>query len=263
MRETATVSRLKVLLLGGTAEASALARRIAEDGRFDGALSLAGVTRSPKASPLRTRIGGFGGADGLARYLREHGTGALVDATHPFAAAMSANAAAAAATAGVPCLAVCRPAWTEQAGDRWVRVADMPAAAAALGAAARTVLLTVGRKDLAPFRGMAQHRYIVRSVDPPLPEDLPRNASFIAARGPFAVEEEERLMRTHRIETVVTKNSGGSATAAKITAARQLGLPVVMVERPQATGAPVSTVDEAWDWLVARHAEAAPARRGV
>ncbi|MCY4395148.1 MAG: cobalt-precorrin-6A reductase [Rhodospirillaceae bacterium] len=254
---------MNVLLLGGTAEASSLARRIADDSRFDGLLSLAGATRSPKPSAIETRIGGFGGADGLARYLREHGVDALVDATHPFAATMSANAAAAAATVSVPCLAVCRPAWAQQAGDRWVRVADMPGAAAALGAAPRTVFLTVGRKDLAPFRAMAQHRYIVRSVDPPPPEDLPRNASFMAARGPFAAEDEERLMRAHRIETVVTKNSGGSATVAKLIAARRLGLPVVMVERPQASGAPVPTVDEAWDWLVARHAETGAARRGV
>lgn len=263
MPENRTVSRLNVLLLGGTAEASALAQRIAQDGRFEGTLSLAGATRSPKPSPLETRIGGFGGADGLARYLSEHGIDALVDATHPFAAAMSANAAAAAATTSVPCLAVCRPAWEDQAGDRWVRVADMPAAADALGPAPRTVFLTIGRKDLAPFRDATQHRYIIRSVDPPPPEDLPAGATFISARGPFAAVNEERLMRAHRIETIVTKNSGGSATEAKLTAARRLGLPVVMVERPQPTGAPVSTVDEAWGWLAARHAEAATARRGV
>lgn len=239
-----------------------MAQRIAQDSRFEGTLSLAGITRSPKPSPLETRIGGFGGADGLARYLREHGIDALLDATHPFAATMSANAAAAAATASVPCLAVCRPAWEEQAGDRWVHVADMPAAAVALGAAPRTVFLTIGRKDLAPFRNATQHRYLIRSVDPP-PEDLPVGATFIAARGPFAAVDEERLMRAHRIETIVTKNSGGSATVAKLTAARRLGLPVVMVERPRPAGAPVSTVDEAWDWLAARHAEAAAARRGV
>lgn len=257
------MSRLTILLLGGTAEASALARRIAEDGRFDGTLSLAGVTRSPKPSPLETRTGGFGGADGLARYLRDRNIGALIDATHPFAAAMSANAAAAAAAASVPAIALLRPAWQEQPGDRWIRVPDMASAAAALGPAPRSVFLTVGRKDLAPFRGAPQHRYVVRSVDPPPPDDLPVNATFISARGPFALEDEERLLREHGIETLVTKNSGGTATAAKLAAARGLGLPVVMIDRPPATGPAVPTVDEAWEWLVARHRDGAPARRGV
>lgn len=221
------------------------------------------MTRSPKASPLRARTGGFGGVDGLAAYLRKHGVGALVDATHPFAATMSANAGAAAAAAAVPCIAICRPAWEEQPGDRWRRVPDMASAAAALDPAPSTVFLTVGRKDLAPFRAAAQHRYIVRSVDPPPAEDLPAGATVIAARGPFALEDETRLLRAHRIETIVTKNSGGSATAAKLVAARRLGLPVVMVERPPAPAASVPTVEDAWQWLLARHAEAAPARRGV
>ena len=240
-----------------------MAQRIAADGRFDGTLSLAGVTRSPKASPLDVRTGGFGGAEGLAAYLGRHDVDALVDATHPFAAAMSANAATAAAAASVPAIAVLRPAWQERPGDRWIRVPDMPSAAAALGPAPRTVFLTIGRKDLAPFRNAPQHRYVVRSVDPPPQDLLPDGAVFIAARGPFALENEENLLTEHRIETVVTKNSGGSATAAKLTAARRLGLPVVMVERPPAPGASVPTVDEAWDWLVARHEETASARRGV
>ena len=254
---------MKVLLLGGTAEASALAERIAEDGRFEGTMSLAGATRSPKASPLEMRVGGFGGAEGLAAHIRQHGVDVLVDATHPFAAAMSANAATAAATASVPAIALLRPAWRERPGDLWIRVPDMPSAAAALGPAPRTVFLTVGRKDLAPFRGAPQHRYIVRSVDPPPQGLLPDGAVFIAERGPFALENEERLLRDHGIETIVTKNSGGAATAAKLTAARRLGLPVVMVERPPAPGASVPTVDDAWDWLVARHKETASARRGV
>ncbi|MDE0705252.1 MAG: cobalt-precorrin-6A reductase [Rhodospirillaceae bacterium] len=257
------MSRLKVLLLGGTAEASALAERIAEDARFEGTLSLAGVTRSPRASPLAMRTGGFGGADGLAAWLRQHDIDALIDATHPFAAAMSANAAAAAAAASVPAIALLRPAWQEQPGDRWIRVPDMPSAAAALGIAARTVFLTIGRKDLALFRAAPQHRYIVRSVDPPPPDLLPEGAIFIAARGPFALEDEERLLGEYRIETIVTKNSGGTATAAKLAAARRAGLPVVMVERPPVAGPTVPTVEEAWEWLVALHGEGTSARRGV
>ena len=260
------MSRLVVLLLGGTAEASALARRIAADRRFDATLSLAGVTRSPGPSPLPVLTGGFGGADGLARYLRQHGVDALVDATHAFAATMSANAAAAAEAASVPAIALLRPAWEEQAGDRWIRVPDITSAAAALGASARTVFLTIGRKDLAPFRNAPQHRYVVRSVDPPPPDLLPHGAVFIAARGPFAVEDEERLLREHGVELIVTKNSGGAATAAKLTAARRRGLPVVMVDRPAAAGTAVPTVPtthDVWKWLVARHEDALSARRGV
>ena len=257
------MSRLKVLLLGGTTEASALAERIAEDERFEGTLSLAGVTLSPKVSPLEVRTGGFGGAEGLAADLQQHEIDALVDATHPFAAVISANAATAAATVSVPCIAVCRPPWEEAPGDCWIRVPDMPSAAAALGPAPRTVFLTIGRKDLAPFRAAPQHRYVVRSVDPPPQGLLPDGAVFIAARGPFALEAEERLLRDHGIETIVTKNSGGEATVAKLTAARRRGLPVVMVNRPPAAGPAVPTVDDAWDWLVARHKETASARRGV
>ena len=257
------MSQLKVLLLGGTAEASALAQRISADGRFVGTLSLAGVTRSPKVSPLDVRIGGFGGAQGLAAYLRRHDVDALVDATHPFAAVMSANAATASAAASVPCIVVCRPPWEEAAGDRWIRVPNMTSAAAALGPTPRTVFLTIGRKDLAPFCNAPQHRYIVRSVDPPSAEDLPDGATFIAARGPFALEDEEHLLRDHGIETIVTKNSGGAGTVAKLTAARQRGLTVVMVNRPPAAGPTVPTVDDAWDWLVARHEETPSARRGV
>ena len=138
---------------------------------------------------------------------------------------------------------------------------DLAAAADALGAAPRRVFLTVGRKDLAPFRA-TPHRYLIRSVDPPPPGYLPSGATAIAARGPFAVAEEERLMRRHRIEALVTRNSGGTATAAKLDAARGLGVSVVMVERPPPAGPAVATVGEVWDWLMARHAETA-ALRGV
>ena len=256
------MSRLKVLLLGGTTEAGALARLIAGDGRFEGTLSLAGATRSPKASPLDTRIGGFGGADGLADYVRRNGIGAVVDATHPFASVISANAVAAAKAAGIPCLAMLRPAWEETAGDRWTRVPDIDAAADALGEETRRVFLTIGRKDLAPFRDTAPHSYVVRSVDPPPPELLPPNATVIAARGPFALEDEERLLEKHRIDVIVTKNSGGSATAAKLAAARNRRIPVVMVDRPPAAGPAVPTVEDAWRWLNVCHA-GTDALRGV
>ena len=245
---------MKVLLLGGTTEAGTLAGLIARDGRYEGTLSLAGTTRSPKAFPLDTRIGGFGGAQGLTDYLRQEGIGAVLDATHPFATAISVNAVAAAKAARVPCLAILRPAWEEAAGDRWTRVPDIDAAADALGEEPRRVFLTIGRKDLAPFRDTAPHSYIVRSVDPPPPDLLPPDATIIAARGPFALEDEERLLEKHRIDVIVTKNSGGSATVAKLAAARNRGIPVVMVDRPPSAGPAVPTVEDAWRWLTACHA---------
>ena len=254
------MSRLKLLLLGGTTEARELARLTAEDSRFEGTLSLAGVTRSPRASPLDTRVGGFGGAGGLADYLRRNGIDVLVDATHPFASTISANAAAAADDAGIPCLALQRPAWEEAPGDRWIRVPDIRSAAEALGEGPRRVFLTIGRKDLAPFRDTPPHSYIVRSVDPPPPDLLPANATVIAARGPFALKDEERLLREHRIDTMVTKNSGGSATAAKLVAARNLEMPVVMVDRPRVAGPAVPTVEDAWRRLIAHHAGTAVLR---
>lgn len=248
-------------MLGGTTEAGALARLIAGDERFEGMLSLAGATRSPKASPLDTRIGGFGGQEGLANYLRQHGTGAVVDATHPFASVISANAVAAAKAAGIPCLAILRPPWEEAAADRWIRVPGIEAAADALGRAPRRVFLTIGRKDLAPFRDTARHSYIVRSVDPPPPDLLPPNATVIAARGPFALDDEARLLEEHRIDVIVTKNSGGSATVAKLAAARNAGIPVVMVDRPPSAGPAVPTVEDAWRWLMACHAGTDALRR--
>lgn len=223
---------LDVLILGGTSEALAIARQLAEGPHFHARYSIAGVTRRPVLPPVEVRVGGFGGPEGLARDLRERRTGLLVDATHPFARQMSANAGEAARATGVPLLAVRRPAWEPASGDRWIRVSDMTAAAAALGPDRRRVLLTVGRKDLAPFVGVPHHRYVVRSVDPPPAELLPPDCTCIAARGPFTLEDERVLIRRHGIEIMVTKNSGGRATAAKLVAARERGLPVVMVDRP-------------------------------
>jgi precorrin-6A/cobalt-precorrin-6A reductase len=221
---------LKVLLLGGTTEASALARLLAADARFNAILSLAGATRAPRPQPLPWRIGGFGGIEGLRRYLAEERIDRMVDATHPFAVQMTRHARAAAGT--IPLLRLERPAWAPAPGDNWLPVPDMPAAARALGEAPRRVLLTIGQKELAAFRAAPWHHYVVRSVDPPDPTSLPRGAEVIAATGPFALEAERTLLETHGIEVIVTKNSGGSATAAKLAAARERGIPVVMMERP-------------------------------
>ena len=240
---------LRVLILGGTGEASALGRALAGDARFDATISLAGRTRNPAPQPLPARTGGFGGAAGLAAWLRAESVQALVDATHPFAAQISANAVAAAQETGVPLLVLRRPAWRPGPGDAWTLVPSMHAAAEALGAAPKRAFLTVGRKDLLPFVAAPQHFYLIRSVDPP-GGAVPPSAEIIAARGPFAEKDERRLLQEHRIDVVVTKNSGGAATQAKLAAARALGIAVIMVERPPAPAAEsVEDVAAALAWL--------------
>ncbi len=241
---------MRVLILGGSSEASALARALAGDGRFAPTLSLAGRTRAPVLPPVPARIGGFGGVAGLVAWLRAQGAGAVVNATHPFAARMSANASAACAATGTPLLRVLRPEWCPQPGDDWRVVPDMAAAARRLGDAPRRVLLTVGRQDLAPFAAAPQHDYVIRSVDAPPKDALPPRAVVISARGPFAEAGERALLRAHAIDILVTKNAGGDATEAKLAAARALGLPVVMVARPPAVpGGTVPDVAAALAWL--------------
>ncbi len=249
---------MRVLILGGTTEASAIARALAGDARFAPVLSLAGRTRAPAAPPIPWRVGGFGGADGLAAHLRHQGVAALIDATHPFAARMKANAAQAALLAGVPRVALLRPPWQAQAGDRWTPVADMAAAFAALGAMPRRAFLAIGRQELAAFG--PPHAYLIRSVDPPV--RLPPGATAITARGPFTEAGERALLAGHRIEVLVTKNAGGDATAAKLAAARDLGIPVVMVGRPPPPEAPV-VADAAGALVWLAHQAGLPCWRGV
>jgi precorrin-6A/cobalt-precorrin-6A reductase len=253
---------MRILILGGTAEARGLAQRLA--GRSDLAvtLSLAGRTAAPAVQPVPVRVGGFGGAGGLADYLSAERIDALVDATHPYAAIISANGARAAQSAGVPLLALRRPPWTPVAGDRWIEVADIPAAVAALGEATRRVFLALGRKELAPFAAAPQHHYLVRSIDPVDPPLAVPHASYVTARGPFAEADERTLLGAHDIEVVVAKNSGGSATYGKIAAARKLGLPVIMPSRPPLPPvAVVETIEDALAWL--DHIRAPCADRGV
>lgn len=254
---------MTLLILGGSSEASALARALAEDARFAATLSLAGRTREPARAALPLRVGGFGGVEGLMRYLNDARVEALIDATHPFAVQMKRHAVEATRLSNVPLLAIRRPPWRAVDGDQWTEVADLDAAANALGAAPKRVLLTVGRQELAPFRAAPQHFYVVRSVDAPPDDLLPPQAEVITARGPFAEDDETRLMQERRINVLVTKNSGGTATQGKLAAARALGVPVVMVRRPGLPEAPsVETVAEALAWLDARHAGTST-RRGV
>ncbi|GLR83179.1 precorrin-6A reductase [Azospirillum oryzae] len=241
---------VKVLILGGTTEATALAKRLAGHPRIEARVSLAGRTKNPVLPPLPTRIGGFGGVEGLADYLRAEGIGAVIDATHPFAAQISANAAVACAQAGVPLRLLTRPAWVAGPGDRWIGVPDMGAAALALRDLGDTVFLTIGRQEVAAFEAVPDKRYLIRAVDPPDPMPALPRMSLILDRGPFTVEGELALMRGQGVEVVVSKNSGGRATDAKLEAARELGLPVVMVERPAGNGvAELHDVDAAVGWL--------------
>lgn len=227
---------VKALILGGTTEATALAKRLAGHPRIDARVSLAGRTKNPVLPPLPTRIGGFGGVEGLADYLRTEGIGAVIDATHPFAAQISANAAAACARAAVPLRVLTRPAWVAGPGDCWIGVPDMGSAAQALRDLGDTVFLTIGRQEVAAFEAMPDKRYLIRAVDPPEPMPVLSRMTLILDRGPFTVEGELALMRGQGVEVVVSKNSGGRATDAKLEVARQLGLPVVMVERPAGNG---------------------------
>lgn len=260
---------LRVLILGGAGEAAALADALASDGRFEPTLSLAGRTRSPRLPTIAWRIGGFGGVEGLIRHLGENGVRALIVATHPFAAQMRRHAVEAVRAVPMPLLMIDRPAWRAGDGDDWTTVADMTQAALTLGRDPRRVLLTIGRKDLAPFVAAPWHAYVVRSVDTPPPESLPPGAEVITARGPFDEDDDRRLLIDRRIEVIVTKNSGGAATEAKLRAARGLGLPVIMVERPappDLRGLVVTTVTDAagaLDWLETLHQAVSAAERGV
>lgn len=222
-----------VLILGGTGEARALARHLAARGDVRVTLSLAGRTGNPLPQAGEVRVGGFGGAKGLADWLRARQVDVLADATHPFAARISANAVDAAGAAGVPLVRLERPQWERQAGDRWVDARDMGHAVALLGDTPRTVFLAVGRQEAGRFAASPQHRYIVRSVEPVEAADRIAGARYILDRGPFAEADERALLSAHGVEIVVAKNSGGDATYGKIAAARQLGLSVVMVARPQ------------------------------
>ena len=217
-----------------------------------GVLSLAGATANPARSPIPQRIGGFGGAEGLAAYLAAERIGAVVDATHPFASRMSANAVAACRATDTPLVVFTRPPWTPEPGDRWIQVATMDDAARALGAEPRTVFLTQGRLQLAAFARAPQHRYIVRAIDRPAEIDALPNCQLILARGPFSLADELALMKHERIEALVTKNSGGGATYAKIEAARALGIEVVIVRRPPPPEAEtVHDLDAVMSWIAA------------
>ncbi len=207
------------------------------------------------------RVGGFGGASGLAAFLEAQAIDVLIDATHPYAAQISANAADAAARVRVPLLAIERPPWKPERGDRWAEVADMPAAVAALGTAPRRVFLALGRNELRPFEAAPQHFYVVRSVDLVEPALALPDAIYLTGRGPFNEAAEHALLVQHRIDVIVAKNSGGEATYGKIAAGRRLGLPVIMLQRPPRRAGAAENVEEALARL--DHLLISAAARGV
>ena len=229
---------MRILVLGGTTEASRLAKALATRPDLTPTLSLAGRTEAPAAQPIATRIGGFGGIEGLSAWLRDNAVDVLVDATHPFAAQISRNAAEAARATGTPIVAFVRAPWRCGLGDRWIEVENLEAAALAIGETRRRVLLTTGRLGLAAFEVAPQHHYLIRTIDDPGPLPGLPDHTMLFDRGPFDLAAERALMERERIEVVVTKNSGGSATWPKMVAARELGLPVIIVEPPSRPDVP-------------------------
>jgi precorrin-6A/cobalt-precorrin-6A reductase len=240
---------MRILILGGTSEANLLAASAADAG-LDAIYSYAGRTQVPVNQPLPTRIGGFGGADGLADAIRQGGFTHVVDATHPFATEISRNAAAACAATATPLVALERQPWIKAPDDIWIDVQDIAAAVAALPQARANVFLAIGRQHIAPFATRPQHAYTLRFIDAaegPLP--LP-DANLIVSRGPFTLAGERDMMRARRIEWMVARNSGGGGARAKIDAARELGLPVVMIKRPQLPDRlRMESVAEVMQWL--------------
>lgn len=243
---------LRVLVLGGTLDASRLAQALAQMG-VDGIFSYAGRTHAPIAQPLPTRVGGFGGVAGLQAFVQAERITHVVDATHPFAAQMSSNAVQACAGASVPLLALERLAWQAQSGDVWQHVPDIAAAVQALPAEPARVFLAIGRQHVAPFLACAQHWYLLRLVDPVVDSvlDLPAERGHVVLdRGPFTVEGDRALLQAHRITHVVSKNSGGAGAQAKLIAARERGLPVILIDRPFIPARPTaSTVEGVCRWL--------------
>ena len=257
---------MRVLILGGTTEAFGLAHLLAADPRFETTLSLAGRTSKPRMQPVRTRIGGFGGPDGLAAWLEQEAIAAVIDATHPYADQISSNAVTACGRLAIPLATIMRPAWQPEPGDTWLTVASTEAAAYALGPEPRRVFLSLGRLELGAFATSSHHHYIARMIDPPEGVVLPRDIRLIFERGPFDEQAETALLIDQKIDVLVSKNSGGVATYAKIAATCRLGIPVVMIARPYTQhGHALDNAEGAAKWLEQRltHRAIPVSARGV
>lgn len=242
---------MRVLILGGTGDASQLAIKASTLAGIEVIVSLAGRTRQPALIATQTRIGGFGGTSGLVAYLQNNAIDLLIDATHPYAAKISLNAATAAQLCGIPHLILVRPAWRSTQGDRWIEVDNIEAAAAILSDWTKRVFLTIGRQELSTFSHLENIWFLMRTIDPPAPDTSIPKGQLLLERGPFSLADERKLLKQYQIEAIVSKNSGGDATSAKIIAARELGLPVVMVKRPSMPeGDRVFDVESALEWLI-------------
>lgn len=239
-----------VLILGGTGEGIALAEALVTLPGLRIVSSLAGRVANPRLPPGDVRIGGFGGVEGLAAYLIDNRIAAVIDATHPFARRMGWNAANAAADTHIPLLRFERQAWVPQAGDRWHEVDDWDEAVAVLRRSAKRVFLALGRQELAPFTALEGISFVIRSVEPPDAGMAFADAEIVLARGPFRLEDERALLTSRRIDFIVCKNSGGNATDAKLQAARELGIEVIMQRRPKRPDLPkVASIAAAVDWV--------------
>lgn len=221
---------MRALILGGTGEARAVAKLLVDSG-WHVTSSLAGRVSNPALPVGEVRIGGFGGPAGLVTWLIDNGVEVVIDATHPFAERISLSASEATRATGIPLIALHRPAWQPQPRDKWIPVASMEEAARVAARDFHHVFVTIGRQQLAPFAADPHNLYVIRTVEPP-EVPLPPRHRLIQSRGPFTVDDEKKLMRDNQIDCVVTKNSGGAMTQAKLTAARELGIPVIMVQRP-------------------------------
>ncbi|AVH23344.1 cobalt-precorrin-6A reductase [Nocardia cyriacigeorgica] len=246
---------MNILILGGTRQARELARSASGERGFEIVSSLAGRVRDPLLPAGEVRIGGFGGPDGLREFLLGQRIDVVVDATHPFADTITGNAAIACRAAGIPLLRLSRPGWSAGPGDNWIRVPDLAAAAARVTELGERIFLTIGRQGVGAFAGHSDRWFLIRAIDPP-DAALPAHHELLLARGPFTVEAESELLARHRIDVLVTKDSGGADTAAKLTAARAARIPVLMVDRPATPGGieVVGTVPDALEWLRRRAA---------
>ena len=243
----------RLLILGGTGDAVELASLAIDLSELGIITSLAGRTSAPKSLVGDVRIGGFGGEAGLIAYLQAEQINLIIDATHPFAAQISQNAAAAATKVGISRLMLIRPEWGRLPEDNWIEVESIEAAVPAIPASAERVFVTIGRQQLAPFASLTDKWCLMRSIDPPDASILLPPGKLLLDRGPFSLDSERELLREYQIQAIVSKNSGGDATYAKMIAARELGLPVIMVQRPMVPeGKVVTDVAGAIDWLIDR-----------
>jgi precorrin-6A/cobalt-precorrin-6A reductase len=243
----------RLLILGGTGDAARLAAEAVKLPQLEVISTLAGRTTSPAPVASTVRVGGFGGKAGLVEYLREMNIDFLIDATHPFAAQISENAAQAATEVEIPWLMLIRPCWEKLPEDDWIEVDSISAAVVAIPAQAKRVFLTIGRQQLAPFASLTDRWFLMRSIDPPASDILLPPGKLILDRGPFSLTQERQLLQDNQIQAIVSKNSGGDATYAKVIAAREMGIPIIMVQQPIApAGDKVVDVSGAIEWLCDR-----------